>query len=94
MSGAARFERSLYNYGWGRWDEISAATGILFFKTDSMMRHIARAQGIWLCSPNPESTCDSSLESELKELSNDTKNVQIDKERQKLAIFGPCAIYC
>jgi hypothetical protein len=30
---------------------------------------------------------------ELKELSNDTKNVHIDKERQKLAIFGPCAIY-
>jgi flagellar basal body rod protein FlgB len=48
---------------------------------------------IWTCSRNPDETCDNSLESELKELSNDTNNVQIDKERQKLAIFGPCAIY-
>jgi hypothetical protein len=31
------------------------------------------------------------LESKLNKLSNDTKNGHIDKERQKLAIFGPCA---
>jgi hypothetical protein len=48
---------------------------------------------IWMCSRNPDETSDSSLESELKELSNDTKNVQIGYIRRELAIFGPCAIY-
>jgi hypothetical protein len=48
---------------------------------------------IWMCFRNPDETCDNSLESELKELSNDTKNVQIGHTRQELAIFGPCAIY-
>jgi hypothetical protein len=41
---------------------------------------------------DPDESCDSSLESKLKELSNETKNVKVDHSRQKLPIFGPCAI--
>jgi hypothetical protein len=47
------------------------------FKSEFMMR-------IWMCPRHPDETRDSSLDSELKNLSNETKNVQIGYQRQKL----------
>jgi WD40 repeat protein len=73
------------------WDtkDTSGRCAVLAFLT----MHFSTLREHLVVFPKSRRDCDSSWESELKELSNDTKNVQIGYIRRELAIFGPCAIY-